>query len=131
MGAAFGTSKAGIGITGLGTMRPELIMKVSHAGKRRVHLHFADFPCVYQSLIPVVCVGRSTRGMLEFANRAMCTTSMAGIIAVYGLVVSVLIIGNRASILAIVKPSPNSTSQCHRISPIRFTSSLDYRTLAY
>jgi V-type H+-transporting ATPase proteolipid subunit len=49
VGAAFGTSKAGIGITGLGTFKPELVMK---------------------SLIPVV---------------------MSGIIAVYGLVVSVLI----------------------------------------
>lgn len=28
VGAAYGTSKAGIGITGMGTMRPELIMKV-------------------------------------------------------------------------------------------------------
>ncbi|KAH8924035.1 V-type ATPase [Atractiella rhizophila] len=50
MGAAYGTSKAGIGITGMGTLRPDLIMK---------------------SLIPVV---------------------MAGIIAVYGLVVAVLIV---------------------------------------
>ncbi|KAF4617152.1 hypothetical protein D9613_005947 [Agrocybe pediades] len=52
IGAAFGTSKSGIGIAGLGTFRPELIMK---------------------SLIPVV---------------------MSGIIAVYGLVVSVLIAGS-------------------------------------
>ncbi|ORY32791.1 hypothetical protein BCR39DRAFT_521574 [Naematelia encephala] len=52
IGAAYGTSKAGIGIAGLGTFRPDLIMK---------------------SLIPVV---------------------MSGIIAVYGLVVSVLIAGN-------------------------------------
>jgi len=51
VGAAFGTSKAGIGIAGLGTFKPELIMK---------------------SLVPVV---------------------MSGIIAVYGLVVSVLIAG--------------------------------------
>ncbi|KIY62795.1 vacuolar ATP synthase proteolipid subunit [Cylindrobasidium torrendii FP15055 ss-10] len=51
LGAAFGTAKAGIGIAGLGTFKPELIMK---------------------SLIPVV---------------------MSGIIAVYGLVVSVLISG--------------------------------------
>ncbi|KAI0770340.1 V-type ATPase [Fomes fomentarius] len=51
VGAAFGTAKSGIGIAGLGTFRPELIMK---------------------SLIPVV---------------------MSGIIAVYGLVVSVLIAG--------------------------------------
>ncbi|KAL0961060.1 hypothetical protein HGRIS_006048 [Hohenbuehelia grisea] len=52
VGAAFGTSKAGIGIAGTGTFKPELIMK---------------------SLIPVV---------------------MSGIIAVYGLVVSVLISGS-------------------------------------
>jgi len=52
VGAAFGTSKAGIGIAGIGTFKPELIMK---------------------SLIPVV---------------------MSGIIAVYGLVVSVLIAGS-------------------------------------
>ncbi|KAF8516834.1 hypothetical protein BU17DRAFT_50523 [Hysterangium stoloniferum] len=51
VGAAYGTSKAGIGIAGLGQFKPELIMK---------------------SLIPVV---------------------MSGIIAVYGLVVSVLIAG--------------------------------------
>jgi len=51
IGAAYGTSKAGIGISGVGTMNPNLVMK---------------------SLIPVV---------------------MAGIIAVYGLVVSVLIVG--------------------------------------
>lgn len=31
VGAAFGTSKAGIGITGLGTFKPELIMKVRHS----------------------------------------------------------------------------------------------------
>jgi V-type H+-transporting ATPase proteolipid subunit len=52
VGAALGTSKSGIGIAGLGTFRPELIMK---------------------SLIPVV---------------------ISGIIAVYGLVVSVLIAGS-------------------------------------
>ncbi|KAF7299039.1 V-type proton ATPase proteolipid subunit [Mycena indigotica] len=52
IGAAYGTAKAGIGIAGLGTFKPELIMK---------------------SLIPVV---------------------MSGIIAVYGLVVSVLIAGS-------------------------------------
>lgn len=28
MGAAFGTAKAGIGISGIGTYRPDLIMKV-------------------------------------------------------------------------------------------------------
>jgi V-type H+-transporting ATPase proteolipid subunit len=29
VGAAFGTAKAGIGIAGLGTFKPELIMKAS------------------------------------------------------------------------------------------------------
>lgn len=29
IGAAYGTSKAGIGISGMGTFRPDLIMKVS------------------------------------------------------------------------------------------------------
>ncbi|KAI4289892.1 MAG: hypothetical protein L6R35_000833 [Caloplaca aegaea] len=48
-GAAYGTAKAGIGIAGVGTFRPDLIMK---------------------SLIPVV---------------------MAGIIAVYSLVIAVLL----------------------------------------
>ncbi|KAJ1993059.1 v-type proton ATPase 16 kDa proteolipid subunit 2 [Dimargaris cristalligena] len=52
MGAAYGTAKSGIGIAGMGTFYPHLIMK---------------------SLIPVV---------------------MAGIIAVYGLVASVLISGS-------------------------------------
>lgn len=51
-GAAYGTAKAGIGIAGVGTFRPDLIMK---------------------SLIPVV---------------------MAGIIAVYSLVIAVLLVGN-------------------------------------
>jgi V-type H+-transporting ATPase proteolipid subunit len=51
-GAAIGTAKSGIGIAGIGTFAPELIMK---------------------SLIPVV---------------------MSGILAVYGLVVSVLIAGS-------------------------------------
>ena len=30
VGAAFGTAKSGIGIAGLGTFKPELIMKVRH-----------------------------------------------------------------------------------------------------
>jgi len=52
IGSAYGTGKAGIGIAGLGSFKPELVMR---------------------SLIPVV---------------------MSGIIAVYGLVVSVLISGS-------------------------------------
>ena len=74
MGAAFGTSKAGIGIAGLGSFKPERIMKASltiplHHLVRALHK--------IKSLVPVV---------------------MAGIIAVYGLVVSVLIAGARKSL---------------------------------
>ncbi|KAG8965558.1 v-type proton ATPase 16 kDa proteolipid subunit 2 [Tulasnella sp. 408] len=67
VGAAFGTAKSGIGITGLGQFKPELIMK---------------------SLIPVV---------------------MSGIIAVYGLVVSVLIAGKS-----------DESSKCARSLPLSF-----------
>lgn len=70
MGAAFGTSKAGIGIAGLGSFRPELIMKVC----LDPILTLRVLILLSQSLIPVV---------------------MSGIIAVYGLVVSVLIAGGR------------------------------------
>jgi len=52
VGAAYGTARAGAAIAGVGTFRPDLVMK---------------------SLIPVV---------------------MAGIIAIYGLVVAVLITGS-------------------------------------
>lgn len=73
VGAAFGTAKAGIGIAGLGTFKPELIMKV----RRHLLLCFQSLLKAFpQSLIPVV---------------------MSGIIAVYGLVVSVLIAGARKS----------------------------------
>ena len=74
MGAAFGTSKAGIGIAGLGSFKPERIMKASLAIPLR---HPARASRKAQSLVPVV---------------------MAGIIAVYGLVVSVLIAGARTSL---------------------------------
>jgi ATP synthase proteolipid subunit len=52
MGAAYGTAKSGVGITGMGQRRPNLIMK---------------------SLIPIV---------------------MAGILGIYGMIVSVLLIKN-------------------------------------
>lgn len=35
MGAAFGTAKAGIGIAGIGTYRPDLIMKVRLSSARQ------------------------------------------------------------------------------------------------
>ena len=73
VGAAYGTSKAGIGIAGLGQFKPELIMKVRHLPRTSLYVVLSQ--CILrQSLIPVV---------------------MSGIIAVYGLVVSVLIAGGR------------------------------------
>jgi hypothetical protein len=36
VGAAYGTSKAGIGIAGLGQFKPELIMKVRHIPRTRL-----------------------------------------------------------------------------------------------
>merc|ERR1711939_940712 len=59
IGASYGTSKSGVGISAMGVLRPDLMMK-----------------CI----IPVV---------------------MAGIIAIYGLVVSVLISGNLQSPMAL------------------------------
>ncbi len=70
-GAAYGTAKSGIGIAGVGTFRPDLIMKV-----RRILLGSTIIALIrryLQSLIPVV---------------------MAGIIAVYSLVIAVLIAGD-------------------------------------
>ncbi|KAK8864502.1 V-type ATPase, C subunit [Kwoniella newhampshirensis] len=74
IGAAYGTSKAGIGIAGLGTFRPDLIMK---------------------SLIPVVMSG-STFNLhpRSFLLRSQTHRFALPVIAVYGLVVSVLIAGN-------------------------------------
>ena len=74
IGSAYGTGKAGIGIAGLGTFRPELVMKVRFHFPLDIFILISRLP---QSLIPVV---------------------MSGIIAVYGLVVSVLISGSRASV---------------------------------
>jgi len=68
IGAAYGTAKSGIGIAGVGTYRPDLIMKVCNL------VSFTSSTDVLnQSLIPVV---------------------MSGIIAVYALVIAVLIAGD-------------------------------------
>lgn len=37
IGAAYGTAKSGIGIAGVGTFRPDLIMKVSNAALLRLN----------------------------------------------------------------------------------------------
>ena len=41
-GAAYGTAKSGIGIAGVGTFRPDLIMKASSAS---VFTDFSDIEC--------------------------------------------------------------------------------------
>lgn len=51
VGAAYGTAKAGIGISGMGTLRPELIMKVS---RTRLSLCAAQ-RCARDSLHPREC----------------------------------------------------------------------------
>ncbi|KAL8699074.1 MAG: hypothetical protein Q9224_001574 [Gallowayella concinna] len=71
-GAAYGTAKAGIGIAGVGTFRPDLIMKVCMQCPTRHARLYVSLMMAIQSLIPVV---------------------MAGIIAVYSLVIAVLIAG--------------------------------------
>ena len=73
IGAAYGTAKSGIGIAGVGTFRPDLIMKASYRCFNPT-LTFTD-SSTFQSLIPVV---------------------MSGIIAVYSLVIAVLIAGDMA-----------------------------------
>ena len=79
IGAAYGTAKSGIGIAGVGTFRPDLIMKVRTTIPPITPTWVSlTERCNLQSLIPVV---------------------MSGIIAVYALVVAVLIAGN-------MKPPP-------------------------
>ena len=74
IGSAYGTAKAGIGIAGLGSFRPELMMKV------RFH-----FPLDILTLI-------------SWSSQSLIPVVMSGIIAVYGLVVSVLISGSCTSL---------------------------------
>ncbi len=59
MGAAYGTAKSGIGISSMGVLKPDLIMK---------------------SIVPIV---------------------MAGILGIYGLIVSVILLQKSNSILIV------------------------------
>jgi V-type H+-transporting ATPase 16kDa proteolipid subunit len=78
IGAAYGTAKSGIGISGVGTFRPDLIMKVGKVPSIGSYMSLANL-LKRQSLIPVV---------------------MSGIIAVYSLVIAVLIASD-------IGPPPN------------------------
>ncbi|CAI0648792.1 unnamed protein product [Colletotrichum noveboracense] len=66
LGASYGTAKSGVGISAMGVLRPDLIVKSTRIRIHRVVVR--DAPNAY--IVPVI---------------------MAGIIAIYGLVVSVLI----------------------------------------
>ena len=49
VGAAFGTAKSGIGIAGLGTFKPELIMKVRR--KLISHLRSIELSCPSSQIV--------------------------------------------------------------------------------
>lgn len=66
VGAAYGTAKSGIGISGVGTYRPDLIMKVG-------------------------CRTSSPRAFVDLQLQSLIPVVMSGILAVYALVISVLI----------------------------------------
>lgn len=71
LGAAYGTAKSGTGIAAMSVMRPELIMKSIIPGMNQIQPLW-DFFALTTHLFTVV---------------------MAGIIAIYGLVVAVLVAG--------------------------------------
>jgi V-type H+-transporting ATPase 16kDa proteolipid subunit len=70
-GAAYGTAKSGVGISAMGVLRPDLIVK-STSTWHILHLSRTP-PLTFADIVPVI---------------------MAGIIGIYGLVVSVLISDN-------------------------------------
>lgn len=79
MGAAYGTAKSGIGISGVATFRPDLIMKVS----------LSSIP-----LALMIARGRDlvlTKPLARSPPQCLIPVVMSGIIAVYALVIAVLI----------------------------------------
>ena len=118
VGAAYGTAKAGIGIAGLGTFRSaqhrssagkKLMGQtgVDHEGKL-VGRWCSDTTDPSKSLIPVVVSSNNYSNVLKLTSRCLvvCASTSSPInltrtvIAVYGLVVSVLIAGNCTSSLS-------------------------------
>lgn len=100
VGAAYGTAKSGIGISGLGQFRPDLIMKslipvVMSGAFQPSPLYLLSCP------YPVLPLSqRSSNGRADVYRPIWCRSIdllggriASGIIAVYGLVVSVLIAG--------------------------------------
>lgn len=76
LGAAYGTAKSGIGIAGVGTFRPDLIMKV------------------WRSTLFIVPIRREGRALTLNLRQSLIPVVMSGIIAVYSLVIAVLIAGD-------------------------------------
>ena len=90
IGAAYGTSKAGIGIAGMGTLRPELIMKVRSPSASTPRP--STYPATPLHEDPPSTPAPTQADPLD-GTQSLIPVVMAGIIAVYGLVVSVLIVG--------------------------------------
>lgn len=55
VGAAYGTSKAGIGIAGLGQFKPELIMKVRHLPCTPLAIFFFCLLTMLLAAVPYTC----------------------------------------------------------------------------
>ncbi|KAI2793601.1 V-type proton ATPase 16 kDa proteolipid subunit 2 [Penicillium oxalicum] len=83
-GAAYGTAKSGIGIAGVGTFRPDLIMKVGLPRWRGIG-------CMKASR---TSSARCMEMLMWLLLQSLIPVVMSGIIAVYGLVISVLIVGD-------------------------------------
>lgn len=73
-GAAYGTAKAGVGVCGMAILRPDLIVKSTLPAA-------SDYQCDIES----------GRGLIGSFPADIVPIVMAGIIGIYGLVVSVLI----------------------------------------
>ena len=71
-GAAYGTAKSGVGISAMGVLRPDLIVK-SRQPYQIIRVSYITSSSCCTDIVPVI---------------------MAGIIGIYGLVVSVLISDN-------------------------------------
>ena len=85
MGAAYGTAKSGTGIAAMAVMRPEAIMK-SIIPVSTPYPNYPTYP------------NRHTHSnkLVLYLHFAALQVVMAGIIAIYGVVVAVLIAGQLA-----------------------------------
>ena len=100
MGAAYGTAKSGTGIAAMAVMRPEAIMKsiipVSMISEERYHNREYDFKVPHQLIISNITILKHRKSAKQFSKASVFQVVMAGIIAIYGVVVAVLIAGQLA-----------------------------------